>query len=82
MKCPNFFIDPKEFDLNKYTGNSSKGCVFEVNLDYTKESRELNNDYPLAPSKIEIKREIRSEYHLKIADCYNIAIFLWVMLKQ
>ena len=29
-------IDPKEFDLNKYTSNSSKGCVLEVDLKYSK----------------------------------------------
>ena len=30
-------IDPKEFDLNKYTSDSSKGCVLEVDLEYPKE---------------------------------------------
>ena len=30
------WIDLKEFDLNKYTSNSSKGCVFEVDLEYPK----------------------------------------------
>ena len=55
------WIDPKEFDLNKYTRNSSKGCNLEVDLEYPKELRELRNDYPLAPEKIEIKREILSE---------------------
>ena len=25
-------IDPKEFDLNKYTSNSSKKCVLEVDF--------------------------------------------------
>ena len=49
------------FDLNKYTSNSSKGCVLEVNLEYTKQLRELNNDYPLAPDKTEIKREMLSD---------------------
>ena len=68
------WIDPKEFDLNKYTSNSSKGCVLEVDLEYPKELRELHNDYPLAPDKIEIKREMLSEYQLKIADLYNIPI--------
>ena len=53
------WIDPKEFDLNKYTSNSSKGCVLEVDLEYPKELQELHNDYPLAPDKIEIKREIK-----------------------
>ena len=58
--------------MNKYTSNSSKGCVLEVDLEYPKELRELHNDYPLAPDKIEIKREMLSDYQVKIADLYNI----------
>ena len=27
-------IDPKEFDLNKYTSNSSKRCILDVDLEY------------------------------------------------
>ena len=53
------WIYPKEFDLTKYTGNSSKGCVLEVDLRYPKELRELHNDY---------------SYQLKIADLYNTPI--------
>ena len=34
--------------------------------------RELQNDYPLAPDKIEIKGERFSEYQLEIGDLYNI----------
>ena len=60
--------------MNKYTSNSSKGCVLEVDLEYPKELRELHNDYPLAPDKIEIKREMLSNYQLKIADLHNIPI--------
>ena len=71
------WIDPKEFHLNKYTSNSSKGCVLEVDLEYHKELRELHNDYPLAPDKIEINREMVSEYQLKI-----YAILPLVMLKN
>ena len=55
------WIDTKEFDLNKYTSNSLKGCVLEVDLEYPKALRELHNDYPLAPDKREIKREMLSE---------------------
>ena len=54
------WIDPKELDLNKYTSNSSKGCVLDVDLEYPKELRELHNDYPLAPDKILIKWEMLS----------------------
>ena len=52
------WIDHKEFNLNKYTSNCSKGCVLEVDLEYPKEW--LHNDYPIAPDKIEIKREMLS----------------------
>ena len=51
-----------------------KGFVLEVDLEYQKELHELHNDYPLALDKIEIKREMLSEYQLKIADLYNIPI--------
>ena len=66
------WIDPKEFDLNKYTSNGSKWCVLKVDLEYPKELRELHNDYPLVPDKIEVKREMLFHYQLKIADIYNI----------
>ena len=39
-----------------------------VDLEYPKELRELHNDYPLAPNEIEAKREMLSNYQLKIAD--------------
>ena len=68
------WVDHKEFELNKYTNNSSKGCVLEVDFKYPKELRELHNNYPLASDKIEIKREMLSEYQLKNYDLYNIAI--------
>ena len=45
------WIDPKEFNLNNYTSNSSKGCVLEDDLEYPKDLRELHNDYPLAQVK-------------------------------
>ena len=68
------WIDRKKFDLNKYTRNSSKGCVLEFDLEYPKELWKLYNDYPLASDKIEIKTEMLSDYILKIADLYNIPI--------
>ena len=66
-------IDPKEFDLNKYTSNSSKGCVLEVDLEYPKGLFKLH-DYAVAPDKIEIKRGMLSNYQLKTADLYDIPI--------
>ena len=35
------WIDPKDFDLDKYNKNSSQCCVLEVDLEYLKELRKL-----------------------------------------
>ena len=50
IQCLSFFqeigsikwTDPKVFDLNKCTINSSKGCVLEVELEYPKELRDYS----------------------------------------
>ena len=57
-----------------YTINSWKGYGLRVDLEYPKELKELHNDYPLVPDKIEIKREMLSDYQLKFADLYDIPI--------
>ena len=72
------WTDLKECDLNKYTCNSLKGCALEVDVEYSKELRELHIDYPLAPDKIEMKREMLCDYQLK--RIYKI--FLVAMLKN
>ena len=61
-------MDSEEFDLITYTSNSSKGCSWSWS------GIELHNDYTLAAYKIEIKREMLSEYQLKVANLYNIFI--------
>ena len=73
------WIDTKEFSLNKYTSNRSKGCVLEVDLEYPKELRELHNDYFLAPDKKEIKRKMLPKYQLRLLI---YTVFLHVMLKN
>ena len=72
------WTDLKECDLNKYTCNSLKGCALEVDVEYSKKLRELHIDYPLAPDKIEIKREMLCDYQLK--TIYKT--FLVAMLKN
>ena len=52
----------------------SWSCVLEVGLEYSKKLRELHIDYPLTPNKIEINREMLSEYQLKITYLYDIPI--------
>ena len=67
------WIDPKEFDMNKYTKISSKGCVLKVDLEYPKK-REVHNKYSLAPNKKEITKEMLSSYQLKFVYSDNIPI--------
>ena len=68
------WMDSKNFDSNKYNSNSSNGFFLEVDLEYPKELPKLDNNYPMAPNKIEIKIAFLSSSQLKIADFYNIFI--------
>ena len=56
-------IDLKEFDSNKYSSNSFKGCVPEVDINYS-----------LAPDKINVAEKKMSCYQWEIAGFHNILI--------
>ena len=66
----------KTIDLGKYGANSKKGLIFEVDLEYPQELHDLHNDYPLAPEKVKISKNMLSGYCKKIAEKYNISIGL------
>ena len=65
------WLDFAKFDLDKYYDNSSRGFVLEVAQEYPEELHEFHNDYPLVPDKLDIKREMLSDYQLKMADDYT-----------
>ena len=69
------YIDPKEFDLNKYTSNRSKVSVLKVDLEYPKELWELHNDYPLAPDRN--RNQKRNAVRISIKDCWFIQYCHW-----
>ena len=52
--------------------NSLTGYVLEVDLEYPEELHNIHNDYPLAPEKINVRKEWLSNYCLKIASVHNI----------
>ena len=56
---------------------TSKGSTLEVNLEHLKELIALHNDQLLAQDKINIKKEISSNYQMQI-----FTIFLLVMIKN
>ena len=63
-------------NLGKYTENSKKGLILEVDLEYPQELHDLHNDYPLGPEKIKIAKDMLSDYCKKIADKFNISLGL------
>ena len=60
-------------NLNQYKEDSNKGLILEVDLEYPEELHDLHNDYPLAPEKIKVTKEMLSDYSQKIAEKFNIS---------
>ena len=61
-------------DLGKYKADGKKGLILEVDLEYPQELHDSHNDYPLAPEKAKVSKDMLSRYFRKIAEKYNISI--------
>ena len=62
------------FDVNWISKISLYGYIFDADLEYQDELHNLQNDYPLAPEKLEITFNMLSNYCKKIADKYSIKV--------
>ena len=62
-----------KIDLAKYTEDSNKGLILEVDLAYPEELHDLHNDYPLGPEKIKVNKDMLSNYCQEIADKFNVS---------
>ena len=58
--------------MDSISENSSIGYFLEVDLEYPSELHDSDNDYPLAPEKLEISSDMLSKYCSDIADKYGI----------
>ena len=70
------WMTPKQIDkinLAKYKEDSKKGFIAEVNLEYPEELHDLHNDYPLAPEKVKVTKDMLSDYCQNIAEKYSIS---------
>ena len=63
-----------KIDLGKYKADGKKGLIPEVDLEYPRELHNLHSDYPVAPEKVKVSKNMLSEYCKKIAEKYNISI--------
>ena len=63
----------EKINLGKYTDDSKKGLILEVDLEYPKELHDLHNDYPLGPEKVKVTNKMLSDYCKKIQKNFNIS---------
>ena len=54
------------FDVNSISKKSTIGYILEVDLKYPDKLRLLHNNYPLAPEKLAIFRDMLSDYCKKL----------------
>ena len=65
-------IDKIKQNLIQMKKDSSTRYILEVDLEYPKELHDIQNDYPLAPEKINKPKEWLSDYFLNVANAHNI----------
>ena len=63
-----------KIDLGKYKTDGKKGLILEVDLEYPSELHNSHNDYPVAPEKVKVSKNMLSRYCKKIAEKYKISI--------
>ena len=61
-----------KLDVMSINKKSDVGYILEVDLKYSDELHDLRNDYPLAPQKIAVTKDMLSNYCKEIADKCNI----------
>ena len=62
----------KKTNFAKYKEDSKKGVILEVDLEYSQELHDLHNDYPLAPEKMKVTKEMLSSYCESIREKFKI----------
>ena len=63
-----------KIDLGKHKTDGKKGLIVEVDLEYPQELHNSHNDYPVAPEKVKVSKNMLSGYCKKIAEKYKISI--------
>ena len=61
-------------DFNCVSAESDVGYILEVDLNYPSKFHELHNDYPLAPEKMRVSKDMLSDYCSGIAEKYDVKV--------
>ena len=61
-------------DFNCVSAESDVGYILEVDLNYPSKLHELHNDYPLAPEKMRVSKDMLSDYCSGIAEKYDVKV--------
>ena len=61
-------------DFNCVSAKRDVGYILEVDLGYPSKLHELHNDYPLAPEKIKVSKDMLSDYFLSTAEKYDVKV--------
>ena len=64
----------EKINLGKYTENSKKGMILEVDLEYPTELHNSHNDYCVAAEKLCATKNMLSPYCKQILEKFNITI--------
>ena len=52
----------RKLDISQVTDDANVGYILEVDLEYPSSLHDLHNDYPLAPEKLQITKDMLSPY--------------------
>ena len=61
-------------DFSCVSAESDVGYILEVDLKYPSKLHELHNDYPLAPEKLRVSKDMLSDYCLSIVEKYDVKV--------
>ena len=60
-------------DISTLKNDSKKGMMLEVDLEYPKELHDLHNDFPLAPEKMKVDKNMLSNFNKDLSEKFNIS---------